>query len=303
MSVFRVALVLGVALPALVLAQDRDLLTPPEAIAQPEPTFPPVEIIRGHEGWVLANCIVTEDGVIGEVTIEDSSGSEAFEEAALDAIRKWQYEHTPGDPELTVLVNFEFHRARKQLDRQFFRSYRSANGYIESGKLNKAQDLVDKMRRDRELTALELAYINIVDGRIAGQRGDRSAQLSFFRKAMLNDGRWVEDKTYRRLLYASVVLAVQQEDFASAIRDYDILTSTEAGRRMAADLDDPIRAIRAMVKGDHSIAPPFMVADIQVTVKEERSSYSDPAWRDPRTGADEQSYQRMRESGNQDEEP
>jgi TonB family protein len=272
MSIWLVTLIvaLGAALPVHAQAQDSLLPTLVRPTTQPLPLFPSRELSRGHEGWVLLDLTVSDEGVVGDARIVDSSGSKAFDAAALDAIQKWRFEPVPGKTKSRVLVNFEFHRTYPQLSRRFLSRYKTAHQAIDDGDLEKAQDLVEKMRHDSKLTVFELAYTNIAAGHVAAERGKRAEQLKYFRRAMLNEGRWLENRTYRYLLYAAVVLEIQEEDFASALRDYALLTETSTGREIAADLDEPIRLIRSIVDGDNSITPPFMVADMEVSVKRER---------------------------------
>lgn len=255
-----------------------------------------VELGRGHEGWVLIDLAVSDEGVVGDARIVDSSGSKAFNDAALDTLQKWRFDPVPRKAKSRVLVSFEFHRTYPQLSRRFLSRYKSAHEAIDNGDLEKAQDLVDKMRHDSKVNVFELAYTYIAAGRVADARGERTEQLKYFRRAMLNEGRWLENRTYRHLLYATVVLEIQEEDFASALRDYALLTETSTGREIAADLDEPIRLVRSMVDGDNSITPPFMVADMAVSVKRERPNQRGNALgrRDyPGSSIAEREYQRM----------
>lgn len=261
---------LGAALPIHAPAQDSFLPTPIRATTQPLPLFPLRELNRGHEGWVLIDLAVSDEGVVGDARIVESSGSKAFDEVALETLQKWRFDPASRKTICRVLVNFEFHRTYPRLSRRFLSRYKSAHEAIDNGDLEKAQDLVDKMRHDSKLTVFELAYTNIAAGHVAAERGERAEQLKYFRRAMLNEGRWLENRTYRYLLYAAVVLEIQEEDFASALRDYALLTETSTGREIAADLDEPIRLVRSIIDGDSSVTPPFMVADMEVSVRRER---------------------------------
>ena len=258
------------ATPAQTLAQDNPPLTSVQAIERPAPHFPSQERARNREGWALVDVTLNKDGVVAEPEILLSSGNDAFNESALTAVQKWRHDSIT-DTRLSVLVNFVFQRAYPQLRRSFLSRYRKAHAAMDNGNLDQAQELFDKMRQDSDLTAFELAYLYIVEGRIAGERGNRAEQLRCFRMAMLNDGRWLGEKTFHSLLYAVVVLEIQEEDFASALRDYALLTQSKSGREKGEDLAETIAAIRAMITDDHSIAPPFMASDLVVTVISERT--------------------------------
>ena len=94
--------------------------------------------------------------------------------------------------------------------------------------------------------------------------------MRLFRKAMLNEGRWLARENYLKCLRAAVILELEQKDFVTAVRDYEFLTETKTGMAIGAGLEEPIRAIRAQVERDRDIASPYMVANSVVSVTRER---------------------------------
>jgi TonB family protein len=210
--------------------------------------------------------VVNEDGVVVDPSIEDSSRSEDFNEAALNAVRDWRYE--PGEEyKSNVLLTFVYDRKPIYLSKKFFSRNAKVHKSIDNGDLDDAQERIEEIRNNDDLTAVELAYSFIAEGRIAAARGDQVEQLRCFRRAMINQGHWLERKSYLNLLYATIVLEIQQQDFTSALRDYVFLTETKAGRKIAANLEEPIQAIRALVESDSNIAPPYMVANVEMSIK------------------------------------
>jgi len=193
-----------------------------QVIAQPEPGFPSSE--RGREGWVVLISTVDEDGIVVDLGIKDSSGSTAFNEAAIEALREWRFEPA-ARREISVLLNFVYERSH------------------------------------------ELAYSLIAEARIASVRGDKAEQLRCFRRAIINQGHWLEPDKYLMLLRTIVVLEVQLQDFTSALQTFDLLSSTSSGRKLAQDLVEPIKTIRAMVEGGGDFAPPWAVAGIEMTIE------------------------------------
>lgn len=301
MSIWLAALTvaLGAALPMHALADSPPLLTEVHAGTQPLPLFPPGELRRGREGWVLVDLVVSDEGIVQDARIADSSGNGAFDEVTLNTLRTWEYPPVTRNRKSRVLVNFEFYRTSPKISRRFFIRYRLAHRAIDHGDLEEAQGLLDKMRHDSKLNVFELAYTNIVAGHLAAERGNRAGQLRHFRHAMLNHGRWLENRTYRHLLYAVVVLEIQEEDFASALRDYSLLTETALGRELAADLDEPIRMVRSIVDGEDEITPPFMFADQELSVRRERPRLGTGPQRrgkdyGPGNSIAEREYQRMK---------
>ena len=244
-------------------AQTEITSAPEQPVAQPMPEFPGSE--RHREGWVVLEPTIDDDGIVVDVSIKDSSGSDAFNEAALSAVRDWRFEPGQG-PQLTVLLNFVFERRQVHLSRQFFSKIQKVHKSIDKGKFDDAQERMDDIRGINDLTAYELAYSFIAEGRLASERGDSVEQLRLFRRAIINDGRWLKRDKYLSMLRAIVVLEIQQQEIASALQHYEVLVETGPGREKAADLAKPIQIIRELLAGGE-FPPPYAVASIAVTVE------------------------------------
>jgi TonB family protein len=269
MSCWKKGLVVTIwfALAAVANAQlhdDHDHL-----IEQPMPDFPIGEQVRGREGWVLVRYTVLEDGTVFSPIVEESSGSESFDKAALDAVSEWRY--IPGAVQAeSVLINFIYERSQPVVSKKFYFRNERIHKAINKGDFDEAQERLDKMRKKDDLTAAELAYSYITEGRIYAEKGDKAGQLQRFRKAMINDGRWLERKDYLKLLRASVVLELQLEDYSSALRDYAVLSESDTGRKLAADLEEPIRVLEGMVADDRvELRLPYVPAEIEVSIERE----------------------------------
>ena len=243
--------------------------TEAQVFPTPKPKFPESELVRGREGWVLIAYTVTRSGLVSDLGIRDSSGNNAFEKAALDAVRQWRYK--PGDErELSVLLNFVYDRQIIRLSRKFISLNNRAHKFIDKGDLESAQGLLAEIRGDDDLTTFELAYSFLTEGRIAGERGSRVGQLRYFRKAMLNKGEWLARENYLACLRAAVILEIELGDLVTAVRDYELLTETRVGMKLGADLEDSIQAIRAQIEDGRFVTPPYIVADSSMSVQQER---------------------------------
>lgn len=247
-------------------------------LAHVRPAFPGSELKRGREGWVIVAYAVDGGGIVTDVHVKESSGSPAFEEAALKAVRQWRF--VPGEErELTLLVTFLNDRRSIQLSSQFAELNKMVHEFIDLGKLGAAETLLAKIRSDDDLSASELAYTFLADERIAGIRGDRNTQLDSIRMAMLYEGRWLPPETYVACLHDAILLEIGQEDHASALRDYELLVESAAGKKLAADLEELIQALHERVARSDADAQPYFVADGSVSVKHTKSN-----WRNSGTG-------------------
>ncbi len=260
------ALVILAVFTACTVAQMEQPQTEDHVFTKPIPEFPGTELARAAEGWVLIAYIVSSSGIVSELYIKDSSGSDAFERAALNVVREWRY--APGkERELTVLLNFVYDRQVVRLSRRFMSLNQETHRLIDDGDFDAAQALLAEIRADDDLNTFELAYSFLTEGRVAGMRADPAGQLQYFRRAMLNKGRWLTRDTYLASLRATVLLAIDQGDFVSAVRDYELLNETRVGRKLGSDLEDSIEAISAQFAGDGFDAPPYTAADSSITVQ------------------------------------
>lgn len=57
----------------------------------PAPNYPSVSRRLGEQGLVLLRVQVTTDGTAGSVELQTGSGSARLDEAALEAVKKWQF--------------------------------------------------------------------------------------------------------------------------------------------------------------------------------------------------------------------
>jgi protein TonB len=62
-----------------------------EYLNNPAPNYPSISRRLGEEGLVLLHVQVTEDGTADSVALQTSSGSDRLDQAALEAVKKWQF--------------------------------------------------------------------------------------------------------------------------------------------------------------------------------------------------------------------
>lgn len=64
----------------------------PRYKTNPKPRYPPIARRRGQEGSVLLSVLVDASGKPMAIDIESSSGAEALDKAAVEAVERWQFE-------------------------------------------------------------------------------------------------------------------------------------------------------------------------------------------------------------------
>lgn len=237
-----------------------------EVFTKPEPEYPKSELERRREGWVLVAYSVSRGGIIEDLYVRDSSGNSNLDQAALEGVRKWRY--APGEQrELSALISYVSGQEGTRLSPKFYYQNKQAHELIDEGELEHASEVLAIARDDKDLHPSELAYSFLTEGRIASERGNTAEQLHYYRKAMLDDGRWLAREDYLDVLYVAIVFALDQGDFASAVRDYELLTESRSGRKLGKDLEDLVRTARVRIEADPSVMQPYAVADSSMTVK------------------------------------
>ena len=94
-------------------------------VERPAPRCPVHELRRNQQGWVVRSYVVTDDGRVVEPVIEESSGSRAFEDAAVNTVKSWRYEPAcmNGEPvrrcKTKVRIAFAIQSAQDKVSRKF----------------------------------------------------------------------------------------------------------------------------------------------------------------------------------------
>lgn len=102
--------------------------------ARSAPRYPAHELRRYQQGWVVLNYVVTNDGRVVEPVVEQSSGSHAFEDAAMRTVRNSRYApaRLNGEPvqqcKTKVRIAFTMHGAKDKVSKQFYNRCRRWNG-------------------------------------------------------------------------------------------------------------------------------------------------------------------------------
>jgi protein TonB len=69
------------------IGSDQDVVP----LVRVNPLYPQGPAARGVEGWVKVQFSITATGAVADLEVVDSSPKGAFEEATLDAVRRWRY--------------------------------------------------------------------------------------------------------------------------------------------------------------------------------------------------------------------
>jgi len=132
-------------------------------IAKAAPNYPSEALANRREGWVALSFMISPAGQVTEPMIEDSSGVESLENAALDAVKKWRYKPATfnGQPvEDTVtrtVVRFRLD-GESGMSGTFRASYMRIQDSVKNGNLPQAAALLDELEHKERLNLYEDAW-------------------------------------------------------------------------------------------------------------------------------------------------
>ena len=254
---------------ALAAAQDPqaaepEAFVPITPISRPNPLYPSRAMQYDNEGWVMLSFVVSETGVVEDGMIEDSSGVEAFESAALDAIAKWRY--TPatinGKPVAQSMVRtrivFALEEPANGATRQFQFAYGRIRDLLDAGDYTAAEPLVADLEaggrhnlfEDALFWALKYAYLEGVQSTDSVERR-RTLELALGHQA--DD--YLPPDIFVTVAQRLYVLEMQALDFSAARNTFErLLSSAHAKRsshhaRVVAALTPSFEQIEQVIAG------------------------------------------------------
>ncbi len=198
-------------------------------VKRPAPVFPASELRKGRQGWVVLNYVVTDEGEVVEPVVEESSGSGAFERAAISAVKRFEYEPAMlnGEPvqqcKTKVMISFALEGKEQAVSRPFYARYRRMDTAVNEGDIEKAEAILNEALEKESLTNGEISWSWAMKARIAGIRGDKDAQLTAVRRALGSSGKWIPEELREGLLTTRTVLELENGDYSSAMDSYSKL--------------------------------------------------------------------------------
>lgn len=236
-----------------------ELGKPAVSVVRPRPFYPGNELRSGTQGWVELSFVVDVDGSVVDPVVVDSSGSRSFERAALDSVNKWSYEPATwnGEPvqqcETRTLITFAIEGERTTVSPTFRNRYIQIKNAIDDGELERAGEMVARVRRNLNLTLADNAWLSSLEVRIAGQTGDRDAQLDAVRAATQGGGRWIDERLFPNLLYVRTALELEKGNYAHSLSTFETLVEVDPESELIARLEPHIQTVRKNIESDTTL--------------------------------------------------
>jgi TonB family protein len=218
------------------------------------PRYPAHELRRNQQGWVVLNYVVADDGRVVEPVVEQSSGSRAFEDAAMRTVRNWRYEpaRLNGEPvqqcKTKVRIAFTMHGAQDKVSKPFYNRYRKIERTLGDGDVDGASAALDAAFHGEGLSLGEMSWLWAMEARIAGVRGDTGHQLEALRRATAGSSEWLSEDLQTGLLTTRTALELERGELSAALHSYTELASIDSAD--TAQLEPFIEQIKSLVDSD-----------------------------------------------------
>jgi len=242
--------------------------TPASPLDRPNPTYPQAALSSGKEGWVMLSFVVSPAGDVTEPMIEDSSGVEDLERAALRAVERWKYNPATqdGEPVEQAMVKtrlyFQLEDGQKGASPGFATKQRKIVRLIEEGNFAAAEPLIAELEFGERKNLYEDAWFWWTKYVYLSRSG--SSDTAEMRRCLQRAvGYQVEYLTPEQFVAAAerlVVADVRASDISAAITTFERLRDAKTARRAdtyeqaLANLQPSYDRLLELVRGEQLLA-------------------------------------------------
>jgi TonB family protein len=230
---------------------DTETYIEPRILERENPVYPGTAAMNRREGWVVLSYVVTTEGAVTEPMIEDSSGSEAFERAALRAVTSWKYSPAtnngqPVEHAMTkTRIQFQLEDGVDGVTPGAMRKFRQISSLMDEGKFAEAEPLVAELEFGERANLYEDAWfwwIKFVYLQKSGSTDEEEMRKSL-RRAIGYQEEYLAPAQYVQAAHSLFVLDVRAKDVSSAIATFAKLRDAKAAMRRAENYAAAIEAL------------------------------------------------------------
>lgn len=222
------------------------------------PKYPVEAARKGQEGWVRLSFVVDEQGQTLDPVVIDSSGIKAFEKEALRALNRWQYSPAmqDGKPiqqcQMKLQLDFKLEGGGEGVRRKFRAVYVKANKALEAGDINKAKELVAKLKAAKQWNMYENSWFWMLDAQLAAALKDSKRELNSLRRSTMSNvgDKYLGTGNYLLNLQRIFVLEIEDVQYAEALETYKEISEHEKGKEMSVSLEKYAQQLASLLQGD-----------------------------------------------------
>jgi TonB family protein len=239
---------------------------PVRPIERPNPNYPIGAMQRGQEGWVMVSFVISAEGEVREAMIEDSSGVESIERAALEAVSRWRYVPATenGQPVEQAMVStrltFQLEDGQKGASSAFLSKYRQLSRLLNEGKAAEAAPLVEELEFKGRNNLYEDAWFWWAKYVYLERSGSQDEQKrTALQRAIGYEEEYLTPDQFVTAAQQLVVLHARTFDFSSSISTFERLRDSRTARRaddhekVVAALTPAYERMREIVAGEQAL--------------------------------------------------
>lgn len=221
--------VLGMALVVPAHAQETSNAVPAEPLERAEPSYPRAHLQVGRQGWVQISYSIDASGRPQNISVVDSTGHEAFERSAIDAVEIWRFKPAMVDGKPArqsrnqSVITFKISQGNIGANRPFSRRYEKMGELIAKGRLDEARENFHETLAGYALSLYEISNLWAQRARLELAAGDPRALRTAVRRATISDGQWINEETHRELLALRVRAELNLGNWAAALDVFEKL--------------------------------------------------------------------------------
>lgn len=214
------------------------------------PDYPSAAQSAEREGWVLLAYVITKEGVVRDVFVEDSSGPRVFETAAIEAVSSWRYQpaHRDGIPVETarhrMKITFRLEGGDPSATEFFGRRLTSFRRALARDDLPRAGQVLERMREQPRWNLYEDAWYWWARSLYEQQIGDHDARRLSLRRAVAYEEAFLPPDVYVMALAELYVDYVRTGELQQALQTYTRLKAVDTVGNTVAGLTDHAARVR-----------------------------------------------------------
>jgi TonB family protein len=215
-------------------------------VSRVNPEYPSGPLAQGREGWVELSFVISETGDVIEPMIEQSSGGEPFERAALRAVQEWKYlpateDGVPVERAVKTIIRFQLEGGGgggqvrgeyvERASAAFVKNYRQLVRLVDGQDFEGAAALLATMEAEQRLSRYETAFLWWAKYVYLSRTS--SSDLAQMRRALERavggeDDMYLSMDQFVAAAERLVVLHAQAADIAAAMATFERLRDTVA---------------------------------------------------------------------------
>jgi TonB family protein len=203
------------------------------------PAYPMGALTTGKEGWVMLSFVISPTGDVTEPMIEDSSGVEDFERAALRAVEKWKYKPATQDGEpveqamVKTRIYFQLESGETGASQRFVSKYRQIARLINERDFAAAEPLIAELEFGGRTNLYEDAWFWWAKYvYLSGAGSSDTAEMErCLQRALGYEEEYLTPEQFIAAAERLVMMQARALDFSAAIATFERLRDAKTARR------------------------------------------------------------------------